>query len=206
MPIWTAGPVSSGALRGPRGRFFGLESTFGVRSNSARSRSRSKEAIQTLHQAILCGRVVSGDVFHVGTHQNEPPRPELAFGCPDAFFRRFRADLPGPHRRRRSPVSPHVAGTIDRFPPPRPYWKTEQFRLAALPIISSESEPSRRDKWAGSDPPLGDEAHAPQPCCMDHPEGCLIIVFFNTGDNLAACRPFDVSRLLSTIALFSSKL
>ena len=25
-----------------------------------------------------------------------------------------------------------------------------------------------------------------QPCCMDHPEGCLIIVFFNTGDNLDA--------------------
>ncbi len=24
------------------------------------------------------------------------------------------------------------------------------------------------------------------PCCMDHPEGCLIIVFFNTGDNLDA--------------------
>ena len=23
-------------------------------------------------------------------------------------------------------------------------------------------------------------------CCMDHPEGCLIIVFFNTGDNLDA--------------------
>ncbi len=26
----------------------------------------------------------------------------------------------------------------------------------------------------------------PRPCCMDHPEGCLIIVFFNTGDNLDA--------------------
>ncbi len=25
-----------------------------------------------------------------------------------------------------------------------------------------------------------------KPCCMDHPEGCLIIVFFNTGDNLDA--------------------
>ena len=25
-----------------------------------------------------------------------------------------------------------------------------------------------------------------RPCCMDHPEGCLIIVFFNTGDNLDA--------------------
>ena len=24
------------------------------------------------------------------------------------------------------------------------------------------------------------------PCCMDHPEGCLIMVFFNTGDNLDA--------------------
>ena len=23
---------------------------------------------------------------------------------------------------------------------------------------------------------------------MDHPEGCLIIVFFNTGDNLGVCR------------------
>ena len=23
-------------------------------------------------------------------------------------------------------------------------------------------------------------------CCMDHPEGCLIMVFFNTGDNLDA--------------------
>ena len=23
-----------------------------------------------------------------------------------------------------------------------------------------------------------------RPCCMDHPEGCLIIMFFNTGDNL----------------------
>ena len=34
-----------------------------------------KEAIQTLHQAILCGLVVSGDVFHVAAHQNERPRP-----------------------------------------------------------------------------------------------------------------------------------
>ena len=25
-----------------------------------------------------------------------------------------------------------------------------------------------------------------EPCCMDHPEGCYIIVFFNTGDNLDA--------------------
>ena len=25
-----------------------------------------------------------------------------------------------------------------------------------------------------------------RPCCMDHPEGCLIMVFFNTGDNLDA--------------------
>ena len=25
-----------------------------------------------------------------------------------------------------------------------------------------------------------------QRCCMDHPEGCLIIVFSNTGDNLDA--------------------
>ncbi len=24
------------------------------------------------------------------------------------------------------------------------------------------------------------------PCCMDHPEGCLIMVFFDTGDNLDA--------------------
>ena len=39
--------------QGPSGAVFGLESTFGVRSNSARSRSRSKEAIQTLHQAAL---------------------------------------------------------------------------------------------------------------------------------------------------------
>ena len=26
----------------------------------------------------------------------------------------------------------------------------------------------------------------PERCCMDHPEGCLIMVFFNTGDNLDA--------------------
>ena len=43
-----------------------------------------KEAVQPLHQAILCGLVVSGDVFHIAAHQNEPPRPELAFGCTDA--------------------------------------------------------------------------------------------------------------------------
>ena len=24
------------------------------------------------------------------------------------------------------------------------------------------------------------------PCCMDHPEGYVIMVFFNTGDNLDA--------------------
>ncbi len=30
------------------------------------------------------------------------------------------------------------------------------------------------------------EAPSNRPCCMDHPEGCLIIVFFNTGDNLDA--------------------
>ena len=45
-----------------------------------------KEAIQTLHQAILCGLVVSGDVFHIAAHQNEPPRPALAFGCADVVF------------------------------------------------------------------------------------------------------------------------
>ena len=28
------------------------------------------------------------------------------------------------------------------------------------------------------------EGYCKRPCCMDHPEGCLIIVFFNTGDNL----------------------
>ena len=60
-------------------------------------------------------------------------------------FSAIRADLPGPHRKRKSDSS-KIAGTIDGFPPPRPYWKTEQFRLAALPIIRSESEPSRRDK------------------------------------------------------------
>ena len=47
----------------------------GGRSNNFRFRSSSKEAIQTLHQAILCGLVVSGDVFHVAAPQNEPPRP-----------------------------------------------------------------------------------------------------------------------------------
>ena len=30
------------------------------------------------------------------------------------------------------------------------------------------------------------EARVTGPCCMDHPEGCLIMVFFNTGDNLDA--------------------
>ena len=39
------------------------------------------------------------------------------------------------------------AGESEGFPPPRPYWKTDQFRLAALPIIRSFSEPSRRDKY-----------------------------------------------------------
>ena len=34
-----------------------------------------QKLIQTLHQAILCGLVVSGDVFHVGAHQNEQLRP-----------------------------------------------------------------------------------------------------------------------------------
>ena len=33
---------------------------------------------------------------------------------------------------------------------------------------------------------LGLKDTAMGPCCMDHPEGCLIIVFFNTGDNLDA--------------------
>ena len=30
------------------------------------------------------------------------------------------------------------------------------------------------------------QGRAGGPRCMDHPEGCLIIVFFNTGDNLDA--------------------
>ena len=34
-----------------------------------------KEAIQTLHQAILCGLVLSRYVFHVGACQNKLPRP-----------------------------------------------------------------------------------------------------------------------------------
>ena len=39
----------------------------------------------------------------------------------------------------------------------------------------------------GFDGSLRLEFHgAKGPCCMDHPEGCLIIVFFNTGDNLDA--------------------
>ena len=33
---------------------------------------------------------------------------------------------------------------------------------------------------------------------MDHPEGCLIIVFFNTGDNLGACRELAPSKQEST--------
>ena len=33
-------------------------------------------------------------------------------------FSAIRADLPGPHRKRRSPISSHVAGTSDGFPPP----------------------------------------------------------------------------------------
>ena len=28
-----------------------------------------------------------------------------------------------------------------------------------------------------------------RPCCMDHPGGCLIIVFSNTGDNLLGGHP-----------------
>ena len=70
-------------------------------------------------------------------------------------FSAIRADLPGPHRRRRSPVSPHVAGTIDGFPPPAHRGNMWRFHLAALPIIRSESEPSRRDKCEGSPPQKG---------------------------------------------------
>ncbi len=35
-------------------------------------------------------------------------------------------------------------------------------------------------------PKLAPDSLEKRPCCMDHPEGCLIIVFFNTGDNLDA--------------------
>ena len=34
--------------------------------------------------------------------------------------------------------------------------------------------------------PIRTGSGADKRCCMDHPEGCLIIVFFNTGDNLDA--------------------
>ena len=40
------------------------------------------------------------------------------------------------------------------------------------------------DVQAGVMSPPNDTDH--RPCCMDHPEGYLIIVFFNTGDNLDA--------------------
>ena len=36
------------------------------------------------------------------------------------------------------------------------------------------------------DPELAAALRRDGPCCMDHPEGCLIMVFFNTGDNLDA--------------------
>ena len=70
-------------------------------------------------------------------------------------FSAIRADLPGPHRKRRSPISLHVAGTSDGFPPPDHRGNMRRFHLAALPIIRPESEPSRRDKCEGSDPTGG---------------------------------------------------
>ena len=60
-------------------------------------------------------------------------------------FSAIRADLPGPHRKRRSDSS-KVAGTSDRFPPPDHRGNMWRFHSAAPPIIRSESEPSRRDK------------------------------------------------------------
>ena len=48
---------------------------------------------------------------------------------------------------------------------------------AILGVASVRSNP------AGRSTPKG---FAEGPCCMDHPEGCLIMVFFNTGDNLDA--------------------
>ena len=44
-------------------------------------------------------------------------------------------------------------------------WKNDSVNIAM--------EKARKDPCTG-------------PCCMDHPEGCLIMVFFNTGDNLDA--------------------
>ena len=61
-------------------------------------------------------------------------------------FSAIRADLPGPHRKIKSDSS-KIAGTIDGFPPPDHRGNMWRFHLAALPIIRSESEPSRRDKY-----------------------------------------------------------
>ena len=46
--------------------------------------------------------------------------------------------------------------------------------------------PSGGGQYRPQDLRRGGMARAEGPCCMDHPEGCLIIVFFNTGDNLDA--------------------
>ena len=82
-------------------------------------------------------------------------------------FSAIRADLTGPHRKRRSPISLHVAGTSDGFPPPDHRGNMRRFHLAALPIIRPESEPSRRDKCEGSDPNRGGYVYVHTTCNME---------------------------------------
>ncbi len=50
----------------------------------------------------------------------------------------------------------------------------------------AQERPVQLLAWMVADELLEIRLALPKPCCMDHPEGCLIIVFFNTGDNLDA--------------------
>ena len=54
--------------------------------------------------------------------------------------------------------------------------------LDGLPRDNERRSPLRRNR-PGS---MRGATPCGRPCCMDHPEGYLIIVFFNTGDNLDA--------------------
>ena len=96
-------------------------------------------------------------------------------------------------------LTPELAGMIERLKRENPY-RTGATLLRELALCSRERKPppfrvhplslpqsTRLDgPRAAQARARAQEVRGRRPCCMDHPEGCLIMVFFNTGDNLDA--------------------
>ena len=120
-------------------------------------RRSTSQTLQRMPDRRLWARPARG-------HRIEPAFSRAASAARVVPIGRDQAGNPQPHDRSR-----HDARNLDSFLRTLGRKTSERrFRSARLHITSRKT-----GCVAG-------------PCCMDHPEGCLIIVFFNTGDNLDA--------------------